>query len=141
MDTQAGMLFAEPRVHRRPFPKRSAVPFDRWRNSGGKRGSTAVKGRHVMMLRRYGNVMMHERDSIRYSEYTILSDECIQDAPKATSSGTLPDKQGVRSHSAEDNREMASRRVRKPPEPVPQTLLSFVARGTKRPLESGTQQR
>ena len=140
MGTQAGMLFAEPRKHRRPFPKRSAVPFDRWRNSGGKRGSTAVNGRHVMMLRRYGNVVRHGQESIRYSEYTVLSDESlIQDAHNATSS--LPDEKGVRSHSAEDNREMASCRFQKTPEPVAQNLLSYVARGTKRPLERGTQQR
>ena len=48
--TQPGRLFAEPRAHRRPFPKRRAVPFDRWRNSGGKRGSTAVKGTKVLSL-------------------------------------------------------------------------------------------
>ena len=30
--TAPGHLFAEPVGHRRPFPKRRAVPYDRWRN-------------------------------------------------------------------------------------------------------------
>jgi hypothetical protein len=30
--TAPGHLFAEPVGHRRPFPKRQAVPYDRWRN-------------------------------------------------------------------------------------------------------------
>jgi|EP01043_Picozoa_sp_COSAG02_P023648 hypothetical protein len=115
------MLFAEPRAHRRPFPKRRAIPFDRWRNSGGKRGSTAVKGRQVMMLRRYGNVVIHERDPIRYVEYSVLSDECsILGTPNATCSGTPPHEGSC---SAEENREITS------------------ARGTKRPLEDGVQHR
>jgi hypothetical protein len=32
--TRPGCIFAEPATHRRPFPKRKAIPFDRWRNSG-----------------------------------------------------------------------------------------------------------
>ena len=118
------MLFAEPRAHRRPFPKRRAIPFDRWRNSGGKRGSTAVKGRQFIMLRRYGNVVIHERDSIRYVEYSVLSDECavqsdecaVQDTPNATNLGSPPHEASC---SAEDNHETES------------------SRGTKRPLAGG----
>ena len=30
--TAPGHLFAEPVGHRRPFPKRRAIPYDRWRN-------------------------------------------------------------------------------------------------------------
>ncbi len=41
--TAPGHLFAEPVGHRRPFPKRRAVPYDRWRN----RCATALAIRSV----------------------------------------------------------------------------------------------
>ena len=86
MQTPSGRLFTEPRAHRRPFPKRRAVPFDRWRNSGGKRGSTAVKGKQLTMLRRYGNVIIHESESVRYVEYSVLSDQPAVPSPAAGAS-------------------------------------------------------
>lgn len=76
MDTLSGRLFAEPRSHRRPFPKRSSTPYDRWRNSGGKRGSTQIMGESLVMLRRYGNVVRHEApEPVKYTEYTVQSTE------------------------------------------------------------------
>ena len=71
----AGCIYAELKEHRRPFPKRRAIPFDRWRNSGGKRGSTTVRGQQLTMLRRYGNVVRHNKPPVRYVEYSVLSAE------------------------------------------------------------------
>ena len=54
--TKPGCIYAEPGSHKRPFPKRHAVPYDRWRNSGGKRGATVINGQRTVFVRRYGNV-------------------------------------------------------------------------------------
>ena len=53
------------------------------------------------MLRRYGNVVIHECESVRYVEYSVLSDETQSDtvrhreAPNVTRSGTPPDQEGA----------------------------------------------
>lgn len=54
--TTPGCVYAELATHKRPFPKRSGKPYDRWRNSGGKRGATVIRGGSTTFVRRYGNV-------------------------------------------------------------------------------------
>ena len=48
------------------------------------------------MLRRYGNVVIHGCETVRYVEYSVLSDKSsVEEAPNVSSSGTPPGQEGA----------------------------------------------
>ena len=84
--TKPGCIYAEACSHKRPFPKRHGVPYDRWRNSGGKRGATVIRGRRTVFVRRYGNVWLPYLDPrclVLYLSYNMVHHSLLSVFAKA----------------------------------------------------------